>query len=807
MTQPFTIYVMQSAHTDIGYTHPQEQIKEMYLDHYDLVLALCRKTADAPLEHRFKWTCETFWQVEHYLAHRPERRDEFIEYVRSGQIEVTAAYLHYTDLIDPDAYHRGLARAAAFCQENQIPLRCVLHCDINGWPWSIPDSLSELNIPFFCSQVHIDSGTDPLGRRGSVHYQWLLEQSWVRKDAPIRLPQAFWWEGAGGKRVLHWLNEHYLLGNILGISSPQSFGADKTRYFYETDHASVADLYAVASREVPRYVERLKAEGYTRPDILISTGGFYVDNSPPDHRWCGVIERWNARHQDVVMRTVTLGEWFDVLSAYGTDQLPIYRAAWPDHWAHGLGSETARIAQARRTQRRRAGIVKLVSEANSESATRALERALDQERFAVEHTFDAWSTTARPEASVNAFQQIIKETTFHRADFYLTEAGYEALHALAPAASGLPTLYIYAEQPEAVQIVHFDAGDTRLDPTVHALQDSVGHSYPIQHDFARLRQFVAALPTARPGLNSFSIVPQPTSDQANLGSHTGSLTLSTDAWRLKVDPKTGGLASLVEGKSNREWVDASGTFGFGHLVHELVVHPMGRDAVGNIARMIALDTANEETRRRFAPGPIVEHTVPTFEGKPLLQPGPVFDSISMTGNSDRLGAITSAWRLYHALPVVELVIDWHKRWSDLPEAAYVAFPFAAPQGTLELETSGGFFRPGDHGPNGQLPGTCSSYYTIQRAARISDRDRLLWLPLDAPLVMPNEINYNRWETEPYAWNGFIASMPVNHYWHTNFPTSQNGYIRLRYRLISAAAYPDTEAALRAALPHDAVGWR
>jgi hypothetical protein len=33
MASPFTIYVMQSAHTDIGFTHPQEPIMQMYLDH------------------------------------------------------------------------------------------------------------------------------------------------------------------------------------------------------------------------------------------------------------------------------------------------------------------------------------------------------------------------------------------------------------------------------------------------------------------------------------------------------------------------------------------------------------------------------------------------------------------------------------------------------------------------------------------------------------------------------------------------------------------------------------------------------
>src|SRR6185437_12243634 len=126
-----TIYVIQSAHTDIGYTHPQEQIERMYLEAYDRVLDLCRQTAHLPEAQRFKWTCETFWQVRHYLTRRPEREEEFLSLVRAGQIEITAAYLHYTDLIDPYAYRQSILLAVDYCQRHRLPLRCALHSDIN----------------------------------------------------------------------------------------------------------------------------------------------------------------------------------------------------------------------------------------------------------------------------------------------------------------------------------------------------------------------------------------------------------------------------------------------------------------------------------------------------------------------------------------------------------------------------------------------------------------------------------------------------------------------------------------------------
>ena len=98
------------------------------------MIELCRATEAAPEPQRFKWVCETSWQVRHYLTQRPERLDEFLHYARRGQIEVTASYLHFTDMIDPDAYQRSLEWVVQFCAQHALPLRTAMHCDINGWP-------------------------------------------------------------------------------------------------------------------------------------------------------------------------------------------------------------------------------------------------------------------------------------------------------------------------------------------------------------------------------------------------------------------------------------------------------------------------------------------------------------------------------------------------------------------------------------------------------------------------------------------------------------------------------------------------
>lgn len=780
----------------------------MYVDYYDQVLTLAQQTADAPPELRFKWTCETAWQVRHYLSQRPERLGEFVALAQAGLIEITAGYLHFTDLIDLDAYERSLEWALEFCRRYELPLRCVVHSDINGWPWGLADLLAQHHLPYFCSQINLDMATDPLGARGSVDYHAFYERNtWLRQDAPFRVPQALWWQGPQGGQVLHWLGEGYLLGNNLGLSGNHSFNAEKTRYFWESDPHSADDLYQIALNELPHYLNRLQGAGYVLDILLINTGGYYVDNSPPDVRWLKIIERWNAEHEDVKLRSATLSEWFAALAQRNTGTWPTHSVAWPDHWSHGLGSATARIAQARRTQRRRHTVAALVERAQSLEIQQTFNEALEQERFALEHTFNAWSSITKPDSSESAFQQAAKELYSHRAELYLDEAVGSALRVLTPAAHGKPALYFHVGAALSTPgLAHFSQGDLPLDPDCQGFVTEAGEVCPFQaEDDGR---FVLMLPAGSQGLLKLQLESQ-TLNQPVVTAPFSAYTLSTSSWQLNIDPGTGGLTSLVELSTGREWVDRSAPYTFGQLVHESIVHPLGREAVHTLGRYVALGVANEAGIERLGKTPVFAHGSPQMSTTPRFVHGPVFDQVVLQGLDAPYGQVQLSWRCYHARQIVELIVDWNKNWSHQPEAGYVAFPFAAANGQLKLETGGGFFQPGNHERGGQLPGTCANYYTIQRAAEINAPDGagLVWLPLDAPLVMPNAINYANWEPGPWDWNGFLASMPVNHYWVTNFSPSQRGHIRLRYRLISRTGLSDVESAVLAASPIEALGWR
>ena len=190
-------------------------------------------------------------------------------------------------------------------------------------------------------------------------------------------------------------------------------------------------------------------------DLRDGCGRHLIERKPSDIK-DQIIERWNREHEEIRLRTATVSEWFAALPEHGSQDYPSYQVAWPDSWAHGLGSCTARVAQIRRSQRRRADVEALVEHAQTPRAAAYFARALEEERMALEHTFGAWSTTRRPTSWLNNFEQNVKELFFHRSELYLNEAAGAALRTGPRVKDRPPTLYAGGAARQAGEhLLHF----------------------------------------------------------------------------------------------------------------------------------------------------------------------------------------------------------------------------------------------------------------------------------------------------------------------------------------------------------------
>src|SRR5579875_490011 len=118
-----TVYFFQHTHTDIGYTHPQEEIAEQQAANIARALDYCRRTDDRSPESRFAWTVETGWTLARFWERADEaERARFAHYTRLGRVQITAGYFHLTQLAPPELLVRSLEPTLAIAQACGAPI-------------------------------------------------------------------------------------------------------------------------------------------------------------------------------------------------------------------------------------------------------------------------------------------------------------------------------------------------------------------------------------------------------------------------------------------------------------------------------------------------------------------------------------------------------------------------------------------------------------------------------------------------------------------------------------------------------------
>jgi hypothetical protein len=103
---------------------------------------------------------------------------------------------------------------------------------------------------------------------------------------------------------------------------------------------------------------------------------------------------------------------------------------------------------------------------------------------------------------------------------------------------------------------------------------------------------------------------------------------------------------------------------------------------------------------------------------------------------------------------------------------------------VRFEIAGADMAPGTE----QLPGTTLDWQTAQHWVEFSGKDaRVVWSPIEAPLVQFGDINTGKWQKTLNLANAWVFSYAMNNYWMTNFKASQEGRVEFRYRLTSGPA--------------------
>ncbi|MCB0073731.1 MAG: hypothetical protein KDE20_19820, partial [Caldilineaceae bacterium] len=626
----------------------------------------------------------------------------------------------------------------------------------NGQNWPLVDVLLDAGIEAFSMAINTHFGGYPFAR-----------------------PNAFWWQGPSGRKLLTWNGWPYDHGWRFGI------GRDQDEF---------GDTWW------PRIQAHLDALGYTLPILMIQSYHPFGDNGTAFEGFVEYIDTWNASGRGPQIRFATPTQWWTALRALG-DQIPTARGDWTDYWNFGSISSAREQTINRQSRARLRNADALAGALMAGGAdrdpwlagrmARYRDAAWTNVLFWDEHTWGADMSIRGVDAEDTASQWHHKADFAYRGRSQSLMLQRDALAALARVVqrdddddllvvNPLPWAQSYSGvvapwilEPRGMRDDttagrHFQ-DRVLLDPTARA----GGADYA-----AELQQERTFLPPTEIPAFGYKVI-----KRADLltfvpsGKASETSVVETARHRLVFDRERGGLLSWFDKELSAEWVDVHAPYTFGSFVHEEVAdhsHPWPR-------RLLAqMDWNPEDVERRSiwqgdwhahrrTPSRVISHKVySTPLGVTIVQ---VLDAPGCDGPLVQRVFVPQDDAHIEFSAHFRLGLDAH------PQATYLAFPVDIAPAQARIDLGGQAMEPGKE----QLPGSCMDYYTVQNWVDFSnDYAGMTVATPDNPIVQLGDFHFGRHQQEVALERPMLLGWLTNNYWETNFRAHQPGLITARY---------------------------
>lgn len=687
-----TVYIVPTSHYDLGFVEPPSAVMARAARHIDEVLRLAEE------DPRFRWTIESVWQLEEWLARAkaptsvlpPDaaRIERLMRLIREGRIAVSAAWgSMHTDFMGTEELNRLVYGFADLRRRHRIDTTFAMLDDVPGHPASLPSVLEQSGVTRLVVGVN----------------QGLMGGTTL---APGRVP--FYWEGPDGRSVLTWISQGVRGGYVEALTDfyLNPFSLDPytglTPYRMFNPQAGDRTPLAIMEEGVRALQKRYGDAGYELDAALVlHAHDFLEPGSAVDLQ--RAVDLWNAHYVSPTLKVATPPEFFDdVERRYGAT-LPRYRGEWSGLWSEAKSHSPRISALARQAHDLVPAAETLWAAAAAREGipppTGTVTRLYRQTMVYDEHS--GAGNTGWPKLNsriglldqnreyAESMTQTVAEATT------LLDAGVALLTEPAEIAAAQPagrrTLVVYNPLSWArTDVVRLAALDGRQ---ITGIADRHGNAVPFDIDIDGSLVFIASgVPPV--GYASFAIDTQEGTAPSTLRSEPGAtvqfdgMTMTADAGGRLTGLRTGGLAT--------EWVASHRGLAFNELVRTrgdqriAVADPFPAVLTVERGRIMARLTA----RREGSVQPLTAYTV--YRG---------------LGRLDWRNEIDG-----RRLPFVRARRTWH-------ESYYFAFPLTFDPAALTLQAEGQ--RGWTALPGGWLPGARRDAVTTQHAVAFTERDRHL----------------------------------------------------------------------------------
>lgn len=731
------IYLVQHAHTDIGYTRPQSEILAEHQRYIDYALDYCDQTDNLPDEAKFRWTCESAWVVKEYLKTRPAAQVARLKQrIAEGRIEITGMFCNMAETADENLMTDFL-RPLQKVQEAGFPVRTVMQNDVNGIAWCMPDYFKNTGVKY------LNMGINE-----------------TRSILPFDLPTLFWWKSPSGEKLLAFRADHYMTGNFFGIESKSIKAANMLGH--------LADL---------------EAKKYPFDKIAIQFSGYFTDNAPPSTAACRLVKEWNEKYDFPKLKLAVVSDFFEYVEKNYGDKLPVHQQAWLDWWTDGAGSasrETAEVRKMQNLKQQDEGLFAMVALQGGElnpDLQGEIDHIAENAIFYDEHTFGADESIDHPYSENTArqwlqkgayawealkMQTLLHEEALARYQPFLKKADFPVIHvinSLGWQRSGSVKLFIDFEMLPLYKrsnIIDLSTGKTV--PAQMLQKRAEGAYWELE---------VKDIPAL--GVKSYKIE---VLDEINalLTEDPSAEILENKFYRLMIDKESGAIKHLIDKELMQDLVDTDNPWKLGQAIHETL-----------------------PKRDKYEPS----HSSVTHVKITKGTWGSIWQNLKISadlagmdpGTESSPKGLDMEIRLYNNVKKVELNYTAHKSILTDPEALYVAFPFVLPESRIVFETIGGILSQGQ-----QLPGSSSDWNVAQNFVAVRGKSAQIVIVSDEiPLWQFSDFNMGKFERYPKPGKPWLYSWVMNNYWFTNFRAYQEAGFSWSYQITSSKDTTNTFA--------------
>ena len=737
------VIVTFKTHFDIGYTDLASNVVQRYrTTMIDQALKVVDQNRDLPPEQQFAWTIPG-WPMSKILAdwegQTPQRKRQILQAFKDGRFVVHGLpFTTHTELLEPEDLVRGLGFASRLARDAGLALpRDAKMTDVPCHSWILPTLLKHAGIDF----LHLGCNS---------------------ASSSPEVPPLFWWEGPDGSRVL---TMYTASGYGTGLVPPKDWP-------YNTWLA------------------------------LQHTGDNHGPPTPEEVK--KLLTEAAQKLAGVKVRIGRLSDFADAIVAEKAE-VPVVRGDMPDTWIHGpmcdpAGARIARNLRPALGSAESLNALLRIWGVTVPDATSAFAEAHENSLLYGEHTWGgalSWVTAYGKKLKWNYGDPWKADRTAGR--FKKLEASWAEHTAYIEKARDLVTpildrgmqVLAQATSPEGKRVVVFNPLPWKRDGIVHVKSGGTGilslkpaeggTAVPVTQDGDAL-YFVAR---DIPALGYRTFIPAEAATSTDLlRSAAQAGVIENESLKVTLDPKRGGIRSVLDKRTGRELVDQSSSYLLGQYLYERF----------DTEQVAAYTTAYVKNRSDWAMAELGKPAMPPANDVPyervLAQPdkiriGQSPMSVVATMQCDPSAAlahaVTISAMLYAGQPYLDLEVTVHDKPADnWPEAGWVCLPLNAEKPQFRLGRLGGIADP----TRDFVRGSNHDLQAVHTGLTVADADGpgVGICPLDSPLVSLDRPGLFRYSPD------FVPSKPVvfinvfNNQWTTNFRLWNEGTWTTRIRL-------------------------